>query len=63
MKKEDCRKADVTGAPYAGSGKLTDYKKDGSWMMNQMVYRSRAQAVCGRGGQDSLRIHQDNQGL
>lgn len=36
MKKEDCKKADVTGAPYAGSGKLTDYKKDGSWMMNQM---------------------------
>ena len=23
-------------APYAGSGKLSDYRKDGSWMMNQM---------------------------
>ena len=30
------RKADIAGAPYAGSGKLTDYKKDGSWMMNQI---------------------------
>lgn len=31
------KKADSSGtAPYAGSGKLTDYKKDGSWMMNQM---------------------------
>ncbi len=36
MKKEECKKADVTGAPHAGSGKLTDYKKHGSWMMNQM---------------------------
>ena len=30
------KKADVGCAPYAGSGKLTDYKEDGSWMMNQM---------------------------
>ena len=30
------KKADVGSAPYAGSGKLTDYKEEGSWMMNQM---------------------------
>ena len=30
------KKADVGCAPYAGSGKLTDYKEDGSWMMKQM---------------------------
>lgn len=30
------KKADIGCAPYAGSGKLTDYKEDGSWMMNQM---------------------------
>ena len=32
-KKKD---ADVGCAPYAGSGKLTDYREDGSWMMKQM---------------------------
>lgn len=30
------KKADVGCAPYAGSGKLSDYRDDGSWMMNQM---------------------------
>lgn len=30
------KNADVGSAPYAGSGKLTDYKEEGSWMMNQM---------------------------
>ncbi len=30
------KEADVGCAPYAGSGKLTDYREDGSWMMNQM---------------------------
>lgn len=30
------KKADVGCAPYAGSGKLSDYREDGSWMMNQM---------------------------
>jgi len=30
------KKADIGCAPYAGSGKLTDYKEDGSWMMNQI---------------------------
>ena len=30
------KKADVGCAPYAGSGKLTDYREDGSWMMNQI---------------------------
>ena len=30
------RTADIACAPYAGSGKLTDYRKDGSWMMNQI---------------------------
>lgn len=34
MEKE--KKADIGSAPYAGSGKLTDYNEDGSWMMNQM---------------------------
>lgn len=29
------RKAD-NSIPFAGSGKLSDYKEDGSWMMNQM---------------------------
>ena len=36
MKKENNKTADIACAPYAGSGKLSDYKKDGSWMMNQM---------------------------
>lgn len=30
------KKADVGCAPYAGSGKLSDYREEGSWMMNQM---------------------------
>lgn len=31
------KKAQSCGcAPYVGSGTLSDYKKDGSWMMNQM---------------------------
>ena len=30
------KNADMCCAPYAGSGKLTDYKEEGSWMMNQM---------------------------
>jgi len=28
--------AGACSAPYAGSGKLSDYRKDGSWIMNQM---------------------------
>ena len=36
MEKDVKKNADVGSAPYAGSGKLTDYKKDGSWMMNQI---------------------------
>jgi len=35
--KEKEKKADFGCAPYAGSGKLTDYNKDGSWMMNQIT--------------------------
>ena len=30
------KRADVGCAPYAGSGKLTDYREDGSWVMNQI---------------------------
>jgi hypothetical protein len=31
------KKADMGGcASYAGSGKLSDFKKDGSWIMNQI---------------------------
>lgn len=29
-------KAETGSAPFAGSGKLSDFKKDGSWMMNQI---------------------------
>ena len=28
--------ASSSAAPFVGNGKLTDYKKDGSWIMNQM---------------------------
>ena len=40
------KQADVGSAPYAGSGKLSDYKEDGSWMMNQM---EKGYAKCERG--------------
>lgn len=43
---EHVRKADIGNAPYAGSGKLTDYRKDGSWMMNQI---ERGYDKCDRG--------------
>lgn len=34
MKKE--KKADSCCSPFSGSGKLSDFKKDGSWMINQI---------------------------
>lgn len=46
MDKENEKKANSPCAPYAGSGKLTDYKEEGSWMMNQM---SKGYDKCDRG--------------
>ena len=49
------KKADYSSAPYAGSGKLTDYTEEGSWMMNQM---DKGYDKCDRG----IKVNKDDNG-